>query len=95
MNTITEMLTQSNQAALASFGSYAVNLIMALLLGTAFSLIIQLKSSVTKSFALTIAMQPPVVCAIFMMVNGSLGAGVPVVGAFSPCAFSLGPRLGP
>ncbi len=88
------MLSESNQAALVSFGAYGVNLITALLLGTVFSLIIQWKSKVSKSFALTIAMLPPVVCAIFMMVNGSLGAGVAVVGAFSLVRFRSVPGTG-
>ena len=94
MNTIIELLTESNSAGLASLGSYALNLTAALLLGTVFSLIIQWKSAVSKSFALTIALLPPVVCAIFMMVNGSVGAGVAVVGAFSLVRFRSVPGSG-
>jgi len=94
MNTIMELLTESNGTGLATLGSYAVNLTAALILGTFFSLIIQWKSTVSKSFALTIAMLPPVVCAVFMMVNGSVGAGVAVVGAFSLVRFRSVPGSG-
>lgn len=41
----------------------------------------------TKSFVITLAMLPAVVCVVIMMVNGNVGAGVAVAGAFSLVRF--------
>ena len=48
----------------------------------------------TKSFAVTLALLPTVVCVIIMMVNGSVGAGVAVAGAFSLVRFRSAPGTG-
>lgn len=49
------------------------------------------KTKHTKSFVMTLAMLPAVVCMIIMMVNGNLGAGVAVAGAFSLVRFRSAP----
>lgn len=41
----------------------------------------------TKSFVATLALLPAVVCVVIMMVNGNVGAGVAVAGAFSLVRF--------
>lgn len=41
----------------------------------------------TASFAATLALLPAVVCVVIMMVNGNIGAGVAVAGAFSLVRF--------
>ncbi|MGN0205016.1 MAG: DUF4956 domain-containing protein, partial [Coprococcus sp.] len=41
----------------------------------------------TKSFVATLALLPAVVCVIIMMVNGNVGTGVAVAGAFSLVRF--------
>ena len=45
------------------------------------------KSRYTASFVITLAMLPAVVCIVIMMVNGNVGAGVAVAGAFSLVRF--------
>lgn len=45
------------------------------------------KTRFTKSFVITLALLPAVVCVVIMMVNGNLGAGVAVAGAFSLVRF--------
>jgi len=45
------------------------------------------RSRYTKSFVVTLAMLPAVVCVVIMMVNGNIGAGVAVAGAFSLVRF--------
>ncbi|MCD8026831.1 MAG: DUF4956 domain-containing protein [Clostridiales bacterium] len=45
------------------------------------------KTRYTKSFVLTLATLPAIVCAVIMMVNGNIGAGVAVAGAFSLVRF--------
>lgn len=44
-------------------------------------------SAYTKSFVATLAVLPAVVCVVIMMVNGNVGAGVAVAGAFSLVRF--------
>ena len=41
----------------------------------------------TKSFVVTLALLPAVVCVVIMMVNGNVGTGVAVAGAFSLVRF--------
>lgn len=41
----------------------------------------------TKSFVVTLALLPAVVCIVIMLVNGNIGAGVAVAGAFSLVRF--------
>lgn len=45
------------------------------------------RSRYTRSFVATLALLPAVVCVIIMMVNGNVGAGVAVAGAFSLVRF--------
>ena len=49
------------------------------------------KNQYTKSFLLTLALLPAVVCVVIMMVNGNIGAGVAVAGAFSLVRFRSAP----
>ncbi len=45
------------------------------------------RSRYTKSFVVTLALLPAVVCVVIMMVNGNVGTGVAVAGAFSLVCF--------
>lgn len=45
------------------------------------------RSRYTKSLVLTLALLPTVVCVVIMMVNGNVGTGVAVAGAFSLVRF--------
>lgn len=49
------------------------------------------RSRYTKSFVITLALLPVVVCVVIMMVNGNIGAGVAVAGAFSLVRFRSAP----
>ena len=49
------------------------------------------KSRYTKSFLITLATLPAIVCVVIMMVNGNIGAGVAVAGAFSLVRFRSAP----
>ena len=59
----------------------------ALVLGFIISFSYMYKSEYTKSFVITLALLPAVVCVVIMMVNGNVGAGVAVAGAFSLVRF--------
>ena len=49
------------------------------------------KNQYTKSFVATLALLPAIVCAVIMMVNGNVGTGVAVAGAFSLVRFRSAP----
>ena len=51
----------------------------------------RIKNDYTKSFLVTLALLPAVVCVVIMMVNGNIGAGVAVAGAFSLVRFRSAP----
>lgn len=60
---------------------------VSIVIGIFFSFVYAYKSRATKSFMITLAMLPAVVCVVIMMVNGNVGAGVAVAGAFSLVRF--------
>ena len=59
----------------------------ALVLGLMLAVIYCFRSRFTKSFVVTLATLPAIVAVVIMMVNGNLGAGVAVAGAFSLVRF--------
>ena len=59
----------------------------ALVAGLLLALAYMFKTRYTKSFVVTLAVLPAVVCVVIMMVNGNVGAGVAVAGAFSLVRF--------
>lgn len=60
---------------------------ISLLCGIVLVLCYAYRTRYTKSFLATLAMLPAVVCVVIMMVNGNVGAGVAVAGAFSLVRF--------
>lgn len=60
---------------------------VALVLGIAVSFAFMYKSRHTKSFVLTLAVIPAIVQLLIMMVNGNIGTGIAVAGAFSLVRF--------
>ncbi len=56
-------------------------------LGLLLTLAYMFKTRYTKGFVATIATLPAIVCAIIMVVNGNIGAGVAVAGVFSLVRF--------
>lgn len=65
----------------------AVSLIIGLIIACAYTY----RSRYTKGFLVTLAMLPAVVCVVIMMVNGNIGTGVAVAGAFSLVRFRSAP----
>lgn len=59
----------------------------ALVIGLILALSYMFRSRYTKSFVITLATLPAVVCVVIMMVNGNVGTGVAVAGAFSLVRF--------
>ena len=64
---------------------------VALGLGILSSLVYMFKSYCSKNFAVTLALLPPIVSMLILMVNGNLGTGIAVVGVFSLVRFRSQP----
>ncbi len=60
---------------------------VSIIAGIIFAAVYAFKSRYTKSFLLTLALLPAAVCVVIMAVNGNVGAGVAVAGAFSLVRF--------
>lgn len=67
--------------------SYLVALGTSLLCGLIVHLATSFKNNVTKSFAVTVLLLPAIVQTVIMMVNGNVGTGIAVAGAFSLVRF--------
>ena len=77
--------------AVISVGDFLLCLLAALVAGIVLALAYTYKTKYTKSFLMTICILPAVVCAVIMMVNGNIGTGVAVAGAFSLVRFRSAP----
>ena len=64
---------------------------VSLVLGFFIALLHTYKTTSSKSFATTLALLPAIVCIVIMMVNGSIGTGIAVAGAFSLVRFRSQP----
>ena len=74
-------------AASISMAQFAASFGTAAVLGIIIALAYAFNTRYSKSFVVTLAMLPAIVCVIIAMVNGSIGAGVAVAGAFSLVRF--------
>lgn len=84
----TGLYSSSDAVTLADF---LIIIVSALLLGALYAIVNMRNKSNTRSFILTLATIPAVVAAVILMVNGSIGAGVAVAGAFSLVRFRSAP----
>lgn len=62
-------------------------MVTALVLGLLLAFVYMYRTRYTKSFVITLALLPAVVCVVIMLVNGNVGTGVAVAGAFSLVRF--------
>ncbi len=84
-------LFDTQTAAVISVTDFLLCLGVALLAGVWLSFCYARRCRYTHSFLVTLAMLPPVVCVVIMMVNGNVGTGVAVAGAFSLVRFRSAP----
>jgi ABC-type sugar transport system permease subunit len=61
--------------------------LVSLLLGFIIAMVYKFKSNYTKNFLITLTLLPVIVQMVIMMVNGNIGTGVAVLGAFSLIRF--------
>ena len=65
-----------------------------ILCGLAIALLYRIRNHCSRSFLITVAVLPAAVQMVIMLVNGNLGAGVAVAGAFSLVRFRSAPGRG-
>lgn len=70
-----------------STASFLICLVMAMVLGVLTALVFLYQSRHSASFALALALLPMVVCLVIMLVNGNVGTGIAVAGAFTLVRF--------
>ena len=77
----------SDLITVISVGDFLLCMGTALVLGLILALVYIYRTRYTKSFVITLALLPAVVCVVIMLVNGNVGTGVAVAGAFSLVRF--------
>ena len=85
-NLFTGIFDVSTQSVI-SVPQFLLCVLVSLGIGAFLAWIYAYKGRYTASFVITLAMLPAVVCMVIMMVNGNVGAGVAVAGAFSLVRF--------
>ena len=77
----------TDMTSVIPIGDFLLCVGMALVLGMLLAVAFMHRNRYTKSFVVTLALLPTVVCVVIMMVNGNVGAGVAVAGTFSLVRF--------
>ena len=80
-------LFDSDLAQVISVSDFLLCLGFSLALGLVMAFAYMYRTRYTKSFVVTLALLPAVVCVVIMLVNGNVGTGVAVAGAFSLVRF--------
>lgn len=71
--------------------NFGLGMVVSCILGYFISIIYKYKNSYSKSFVITLALLPMIVQTVITLVNGNLGTGVAVMGAFSLIRFRSAP----
>lgn len=74
-----------------SIGTFFACMAASLVLGIVVAGIYMFRNTYTKGFVVTLALMPAIVQMVIMLVNGNLGTGVAVMGAFSLVRFRSAP----
>ena len=80
-------LFDTDLTAVISVTDFLLCLGCSLVLGLVMAFAYMYRTRYTKSFVITLALLPAVVCVVIMLVNGNVGTGVAVAGAFSLVRF--------
>lgn len=86
-NNIFSGIFDTSMTTVISASDFLLCMGTSLITGLLLALVYTYKNRYTKSFVITLAMLPAVVCVVIMMVNGNIGTGVAVAGAFSLVRF--------
>ena len=90
-HTIFGGIFDSEPASVVVISDFLICLAISLLIGLLLAGIYTYHNRYTKGFLVTLATLPSVVCVVIMMVNGNIGTGVAVAGAFSLVRFRSAP----
>ena len=91
MSEIFKGLFDSEYTSVISITDFLICIGVALVLGIFLAFAFSFRAKFTKSFVMTLALIPAIVCVVIMMVNGHIGAGLAVAGAFSLVRFRSAP----
>lgn len=87
LNNIFSGIFDSTSTVTIDITQFLFCILVALILGWFIAWTYTYKTKYTKSFILTLSTLPAIVSVVIMMVNGNIGAGVAVAGAFSLVRF--------
>ena len=92
MHSAYTILAAENNAAASSTTSvtdmtFIICVVASLVLGAVIAFSFSIKQKKSKSFMMTLALLPVIVQVVIMLVNGNLGTGIAVMGAFSLVRF--------
>ncbi len=85
------IFSTSTAATTIELAPLMISVAVAIALGFVLALVYCFRSRHTKSFVMTLAILPAIVSVVIAMVNGNVGAGVAVAGAFSLVRFRSAP----
>ncbi|WP_313540624.1 DUF4956 domain-containing protein [Enterococcus sp.] len=77
----------SGDTSSLEWGSLLICIAASLILGLLVAIVHMIKNVYTKNFVITLAVLPILVQSVIMLVNGNLGTGVAILGAFSLIRF--------
>lgn len=84
-------LFDAETASVISVADFLICIVSSFVIGLILSVVYMYRNTYSRSFIVTIATIPAIVCVVIMMVNGNVGAGVAVAGAFSLVRFRSAP----
>ena len=87
LETLFKGLFDTDFTTVISITDFLLCMGFSLLLGFVMALSYMYRTRYTKSFVVTLALLPAIVCIVIMMVNGNVGTGVAVAGTFSLVRF--------
>lgn len=87
MNQMMESIFTATGQNTVTVGGFLICMGVSVLLGIIIAGIYMFRNTYTKSFVVTLVVLPAIIQVIIMLVNGNLGAGIAVMGAFSLIRF--------
>lgn len=87
LETLFKGLFDSDLTTVISVTDFLICLGSSIVIGLVMAFAYMYRTRYTKSFVVTLALLPAVVCVVIMLVNGNVGTGVAVAGAFSLVRF--------
>lgn len=87
LNSLFRGLFDTDMTHVVSVSDFLICIGVSLLIGLILAVCYMYRTRYTKSFVITLALLPAIVCVVIMMVNGNIGTGVAVAGAFSLVRF--------